>query len=155
MNPRIILTTLLLALHTGTPAHAQADSAATTAARKAVQAQLNQSTTFYLGKGYKTISSDMLDVNALDEGDSDAELVYTLTGGREYLIYGVCDDDCGDLDINVYDAKGKLIASDEEDDDVPALTLKVTKTADYTIEVVMATCDNDPCFYAIDALQKK
>lgn len=155
MNLRVILATLLLTLPVTPTAHAQSDSAAIAAAKKAIQAQLKQSTTYYLGKGYKTINADMLDVNALDEGDTDSELVYTLTAGREYLIYGVCDDDCSDLDINVYDAKGNLVATDEEDDDVPAITVKVTKTADYTIEVAMAACDNDPCYYAVDVLQKK
>lgn len=151
MNARIILSTLLLTLPLAPAAQAQTD----TAARKAIQTELKKSTTFYLGKGYKTVNADMLDINFLDEGDSDTELVYTLTSGREYLIYGVCDEDCSDLDINVYDAKGNLIATDEEEDDVPAVSVKVTKTADYTVEVVMAACDNDPCYYAVDVLQKK
>lgn len=151
---RFLSVVLLLTLPLHGTVQAQSNTM-TLEAKKAVQALLKQSTDHYLKLGYTPISDDMVDMNALDGEKSDAELVYALAGGHEYLIHGVCDGDCDDLDINVYDDKGKLLASDTDDDDSPAVILKVGEAADFTVEVVMAACNNGPCYYAVDALQKK
>lgn len=135
-------------------AAAQGSNTLTLEAKKTVLALLQKSTVHYATLGYVPVDEDLVDMNALEEGESDAELVYSLKGRATYVIHGVCDGDCDDLDINVYDEKGKLLASDTDEDDTPALELKAASDTDFTVEVVMASCTNGPCFYGVDLLQK-
>lgn len=47
----------------------------------------------------------------LTHGDSEAYTV-TLEAGSSYMLRGVCDEDCLDLDLALYDGYGKLISHD-------------------------------------------
>ena len=73
----------------------------------------------------------------------------TLTGGRRYMIIGVCDNDCTDIDLRLYDEAGDLIASDLEEDDTPIVQVSPTSTARYRIRATMATCSVEPCRYGV------
>jgi hypothetical protein len=83
------------------------------------------------------------------DGDSRASLFLTLQAGASYLITGVCDQDCSDIDMRVYDAKRVLVASDEEEDDVPVIQVSPKQTGEYRIEVEMYDCSAEPCYYGI------
>ena len=49
----------------------------------------------------------------------------------------------GDLDIEVYDSNGKLIARDDEEDNSPVVHLVASRRTTMTIRVINASYDED------------
>ena len=59
-------------------------------------------------------------------------------------VYASCDEDCGDLDIYLYDSvSGDLVASDTLVDAAPVVVAPYE--GDFLIQVVMASCNINPC----------
>ncbi|WP_216327455.1 hypothetical protein [Deinococcus aestuarii] len=82
---------------------------------------------------------------------------YTLVRGRTYRFFGVCDADCRDLDLVVYDANNTRVASDFAMNDRPTVDFTVPSNArstSYTLAVIMASCENDPCQFALGHLRR-
>ena len=74
-----------------------------------------------------------------------------LRAGTSYGIIGVCDRDCRDLDIALYDSAGNLIASDFKNDDTPFIRINPNRSGTYRIRVSMANCKTNPCYYGVGA----
>ncbi len=79
----------------------------------------------------------------------------TLQGGLEYLLVGTCDVDCTDIDLIMFDEAGNDIDSDYEDDDAPVLTVTPAQTQRYKVHVYMASCANEPCWYAVGVFARE
>ncbi len=73
----------------------------------------------------------------------------TLEAGRTYILMGVCDEDCLDLDMELYDGYGNLISRDDSEDDVPTVEVSVTNGGDFTLQVTMFECNENPCYYGV------
>lgn len=86
--------------------------------------------------------------------DATTQVTVALVGGRETMLVGVCDGDCSDLDLTLYDPNGNQVASDLQTDDVPILRTSSKTTGAYSVKVTMATCTVDPCRYAVQAFTK-
>jgi hypothetical protein len=76
-------------------------------------------------------------------------ITINLSMGKSYGIVGVCDRDCRDLDIALYDNRGNLIASDLEDDDIPAIAVTPYRSGTYRVRVDMANCYSSLCYYGV------
>lgn len=87
-------------------------------------------------------------IDALDQGRSDY-ITLNLRAGTSYGMVAVCDRDCQDLDIALYDERGNLIASDLGDDDIPAITINPSRSGTYQVRVDMASCKTNACYYGI------
>ncbi|HUF50365.1 MAG TPA: hypothetical protein VMN60_05995 [Longimicrobiales bacterium] len=74
-----------------------------------------------------------------------------LDNAREYFFLGVCDNDCTDLDLKVYDTNGQLVDEDLELDDYPLLNVSAERTGMYRIEIMMVTCSENPCRFGLAA----
>ena len=61
-------------------------------------------------------------------------------------IVGVCDNDCTDMDLKIYDASGNLVGEDVLVDDVPIV--EIPGAGRYTAEVLMPGCSTSICYYA-------
>lgn len=85
-------------------------------------------------------------VGALNEGASD-EVELQLTAGS-YLIVGVCDTDCSDVDL-LLSQNGTEVDSDFEADDTPVLAVQVPEGGTFTLRVDMAACTSGPCRYGV------
>jgi len=72
-----------------------------------------------------------------------------LTRGVTYAILGECDDDCTDIDFELYDATGRLIDSDLLTDDTPIVEVTPRYTGAFRLRVKMATCSTNPCWYGV------
>jgi len=72
-----------------------------------------------------------------------------LRGGTEYQIIGVCDNDCSDFDLRLFDPNGREVASDLLTDDTPVLHLTPSRSGTYTLRAIMTTCSSEPCRYGI------
>ncbi|AFZ00416.1 hypothetical protein [Calothrix sp. PCC 6303] len=99
-------------------------------------------------EGYSLTHDPFIDV--LDHGRSDY-ITLNLRAGTSYGIVGVCDSDCRDLDISLYDSRGNRVASDLGNDDIPTITINPSRSGTYRIRVDMASCDTRNCYYGIGA----
>jgi hypothetical protein len=82
----------------------------------------------------------------LNEGEFQ-DVTLELTAGS-FLIIGVCDADCSDLDL-VLTADGEEIDSDLEPDDTPVLVVEVEEGGTLTLRVGMPACSSGPCRYGV------
>jgi hypothetical protein len=91
-----------------------------------------------------------------DLGEGAAEMIrMELRGGQSYIIVGVCDVDCTDLDFRLADPAGTIVGSDFEPDDVPMVSIEVPRTGDYGLTVSMAACSIEPCGYGVAVFSQR
>ena len=76
-----------------------------------------------------------------------------MDGGTAHTLLGVCDEDCSDIDLYLYDEGGVLIDSDASTDDVPVLLVTPPRRGRYRVQVTMYDCQVEPCFYAVGLYQ--
>jgi hypothetical protein len=72
-----------------------------------------------------------------------------LNAGTSYSLVGVCDNDCSDLDLRLFDPNGREVASDVLTDDTPVVSVTPRRTGTYTVRAIMTTCSSQPCRYGI------
>jgi len=89
---------------------------------------------------------------ALAQGGKD-QLTIELDSGGSFSFLAVCDSDCSDIDLRVYDPSGNLVGEDVLLDDYPVVSFTAARSASYTVEVIMATCTQSPCFYAVGTFE--
>jgi hypothetical protein len=87
-------------------------------------------------------------VDRTGEGMSDT-LTFTLYEGVSYTIIGVCDEDCTDLDLELFDGNGNSIDSDYATDDIPIVEVTPAWDSKFSLQINMATCSNEPCYYGV------
>lgn len=87
-------------------------------------------------------------VGMLDENDTDS-LTFWLDGRTDYTIVGVCDEDCGDIDLTVFDDDGDMVDEDLLRDNFPIVHVSPSRDGAYTIDVDMYECDIEPCYFGI------
>jgi len=116
-----------------------------------VRAQLERAGRTTTERGF-TMSHEIF-MGSLDDDGSES-LNIPLDGGTQYVLVGKCDEDCTDLDLTIYDADGKKIDEDVEDDDTPVLQLTPRSNARYRVKVAMPTCSANPCRYGVGVWAK-
>jgi hypothetical protein len=72
-----------------------------------------------------------------------------LATGVDYRVIGVCDRDCADLDLIMFDANGQPLVQDRSTTSQPVIGIQPAYTGNYTIQVQMYNCTVAPCYYAI------
>ncbi len=108
--------------------------------------QLDQARTSYVPNNYRLVTGP--DNDSLNQGDSD-DYTVTLQGGRSYKLIGVCDNDCSDLDITLYDSDGDVVDRDLLDDDKPVVSVSGKMGGRYRMNVSMAACSTGLCYYSV------
>ena len=86
--------------------------------------------------------------------DENESFSLTLHSGTTYALVGVCDNDCSDLDLVLYDADGDQVDSDVQTDDVPIVQVTPRETMRYRVKVLMPSCKTNPCWYGIGVYGK-
>lgn len=82
------------------------------------------------------------------------QVVFELDRGGTYVILGVCDNDCKDLDLKLVNAAGQQIDSDVEEDDAPVVAVSPASAERYTVQAIMANCGSNPCRYGLGVFKK-
>ena len=77
-----------------------------------------------------------------------------LRSGADYEIMGVCDSDCEDLDLALYDSSGDLVAEDVLPDELPILEFTGPNDGEFLLEASMVTCTVEPCEYGVLVLRR-
>jgi hypothetical protein len=135
--PVIALAAVGAALAFAAPAHAQP---------QIIRTQLDSASVLMRNEGFR-LQDDIVSGD-LREGE-DEEFELELEGGKTYIIVGVCDGDCSDLDMALTTSGGDDVDSDFEEDDVPMVMVEVPSNATYHLRVQMATCSVEPCAFGV------
>ena len=72
-----------------------------------------------------------------------------LRSGATYKLVGVCDSDCGDLDLQLLDSNGNVIDTDVEYDDYPVVSVTPRWSDRFVIRVGMPSCNATYCNYGV------
>ena len=85
--------------------------------------------------------------------NGDHRFTADLRRGVSYRVIGACDNECNDMDIEVLDPAGAVIASDVTPTDFPAVNLTPAADGRYTVRFILKTCTIAPCFVGARVLQ--
>jgi hypothetical protein len=111
-----------------------------------IRMQIDSAATLMAPQGFR-LQDDVVSGDLEQGGEEEFEL--ELEGGKTYIIVGVCDGDCSDLDLALTTAGGDAVDSDYEMDDVPMVTVEVEESGIYHLKVEMATCSVEPCAFGV------
>lgn len=119
------------------PAHAQP---------QIIRTQLDSAAVLMGNEGFRL--QDDIVTGDLRQGE-DEQFELELEGGKTYIIVGVCDGDCSDLDMALTTSDGDDVDSDFEEDDVPMVMVEVERGSVYHLRVQMAVCSVEPCAFGV------
>lgn len=88
------------------------------------------------------------EIGSLLDGTNDY-LTLFLRGNKKYAIIAICDEDCKDIDIKVFDDNNNLVAIDEKKDATPIVTISPRWSGKFTIKVSMYNCIENYCYYGL------
>ncbi|MBW3572972.1 MAG: hypothetical protein KY467_17895 [Gemmatimonadetes bacterium] len=115
-----------------------------------VTMQLDSAVVLMAGGGFAP--SDEAVMGRLSQG-ADEEFELELDGG-EYLVVGVCDGHCTDLDLVLTNGGGDEVEADRELDDIPMLSIQGQRGT-FVLSVQMATCSSSGCHYGVRVFHKR
>jgi hypothetical protein len=108
-----------------------------------------------------TMAADWETSSIIQTANLGEEARYAITrvfeGGRMAGVIAVCDTNCANLDIQVFDADGFRVAYEQQADDMesrPFASFPVERTGSYRVEFGMAECRRDPCSFAYMLMQE-
>jgi hypothetical protein len=111
-----------------------------------VRTQLDSAVVLMRGQGFVPLDDAV--TGTLATG-ADEEFEIDLEAGVTYMVVGVCDGGCSDLDLVLSDDDGEEMEADREMDDVPMLALENTRNVEAVLKVQMATCSSAQCHYGV------
>lgn len=98
-----------------------------------------------LGQGVQPAAGFQDGIADLQPG-ADARWQIHLLGGTPYHIVGACDNECTNVDIELIDPNGTIVASDTLPDDYPIVSFTPAAAGYYQVRVMMMTCTLAPCY---------
>lgn len=69
-----------------------------------------------------------------------------LNSGTNYRILGGCDNECSNLDIELIDSRGGVVASDMAPNDFPVVNFTPSASGQYIVRIMMQACSVAPCY---------
>lgn len=76
-------------------------------------------------------------------------ITLNLRSGINYGLIGVCDSDCADVDLKLYDENYGLIATDTRSNSTPVVTVTPRWAGRFYLEVDMENCQANYCYYGV------
>lgn len=96
-------------------------------------------------QGFRPAAGINDEVTSLQPG-RDHRWQINLTGGTGYRFVGGCDNECSNLDFELLDNSGAVVASDMLPDDVPVVNFTPAANGRFTLRILMQTCTVAPCY---------
>jgi hypothetical protein len=127
------------------------EAAAQNSYQQQIRSQLATASNSIRGNGYTSDREPMM--GSLNASANEGMMV-NLQGGVRYAIVGVCDNDCTDVDLRIWDPSGTKLAEDILTDDTPVLEFTATTTGQYRLSVEMATCSTNPCYWGVQVYKR-
>jgi hypothetical protein len=162
-----LLVVLVGVITNAAPRHNQSDASTTETAvaspaeetstgddnpQQIILAQLQQLAGLLAQQGFQQMGAPAS--GGLQQGQS-WNVPVDMTAGYEYRLAGVCDRDCSDLDLVLYDPNNQQVAQDTSNDDHPIVAVRPAVSGRYTIQVQMYRCAVAPCYYAVALYAKQ
>jgi len=119
--------------------------------REQVEGQLAVIKLLTKEKGYEETHNDKFDKLSSNKSDS---FSFQLRKDKKYLVLAVCDNDCKDMDLVLYDENNNEVAKDKSTDSLPVVEVNPKWTGKFKLKVIMESCSNNPCTYGIGILGK-
>jgi hypothetical protein len=116
------------------------------------RATLGRAAAPWTGRGFEPAGE--IRIGTLNAGERDS-LTIPLDSGVQYTALGMCDEDCGDLDLHLHVPDGQEVASDIRSNARPIVQVGAKVAGAYRLEVVMLSCSTPPCYYGIQLLRKR
>ena len=79
------------------------------------------------------------------------EIKYNLDAGQQYVFVGVCDEDCVNMHLQLYDGHHNLVDSDYEQGGYPVVSTSVGHSGNFYLRVIMHGCSDEPCWGGVGA----
>lgn len=79
-------------------------------------------------------------------------LSVALIEGAEYMVAGYCDEECGNLDLTLFNPARQQIQADRLPDAEPFLSLTAEETGTHFIQVTVVDCAVEVCEFAVAVL---
>jgi hypothetical protein len=117
-------------------------SAQDTAGRGLVTAKLDTVTAALASSGFTPAGEPTI---VSIPADNSTEVQMQVQAGKGYVIVGICDENCGDLDLLVLKADGTTVGQDVADDNAPLVTYVATENTTLRVRVSMAGCTAASC----------
>jgi len=146
MNARPMLLALAVGVAVSSEAIAQGNQY-----QQQIANQINQAASLVKSQGYTPDRAPMM--GSLND-DAQESIMINLNSGTRYAFVGVCDNDCTDVDLQLFGGDGTKIAEDMETDDKPVLQFIAPYTGSYRMKVLMPTCNTNPCYYGVQIFVK-
>jgi hypothetical protein len=119
--------------------------------REQVNHQIGNASKILEERGFQ-LTHDVYDGSLGNEGSE--FLTLTLHAGTQYAVVAVCDNDCSDIDLRLYDENDTELDSDVENDDKPIVAIVPPRDGKFRLKVIMAKCATSPCFYGVGVYGK-
>lgn len=116
-----------------------------------VQRQLDRANMFLSGRGYALTHA--IQTGALRDHGTES-FTLELQAGHTYALLGVCDADCMDIDLRLFNQDGDEVDADIETTYYPIVEVQPVHTAQFRVHVVMATCQTSACRYGVGVFGK-
>jgi len=78
--------------------------------------------------------------------------VVELQAGVHYVIVGVCDESCTDLNLRIVGPGRAGVAEDAQPNNTPTLDFTTPAAGRYRLAVEMTTCAANPCAWGVQVL---
>jgi hypothetical protein len=87
-------------------------------------------------------------IGSLDEDDY-FDVRVTLRKGVRYMLLGVCDDDCANLNMKLCDEQGNYVGKHTAPGSTADLEIIPEQTQKFHVLMIMKECDDEPCYYGL------
>ncbi|MBI1251232.1 MAG: hypothetical protein GC189_07160 [Alphaproteobacteria bacterium] len=77
-----------------------------------------------------------------------------LRRGVTYRLFAVCDNDCSDVDLELYDARGGFIGRDVAVNDTPYVEVTPSAEGVHFARIWLAACESEPCYVGVRAFKR-
>lgn len=128
------------------PAAAPPSMAGSESPQAIILAQLQQAEAALAQQGFQMVGQPYS--GGLSQGQT-WNVPAQLYPGYDYRVVGVCDRDCADLDLVLYDANGAPVTQDTSTTSQPVLAVQPGYAGNFTLQVQMYNCSVAPCYYAV------
>lgn len=118
-----------------------------------VRTYLTEQAGKHTGEGFRPDSTipDMIRPLRLEGG---ALWPIPLRAGVTYRIFAVCDNDCSDVDLELYDSTGGFVGRDVSTNDTPYVEIRPTVDGTAYARVFLAACESEPCYVGARVYRK-
>lgn len=102
--------------------------------------------------GYRPAGS--LAYGTLNSGARETRPV-SLTIGSRYIIAGVCDQDCSNVDLRLTAPDGAELAENLASDNRPTVSITSPGTGQFSVTVIMTGCRQSPCYWGFQVFERR